>query len=321
MKGANRLYVLLVTITAALAMAALACNAPLRPRDATETPGPLGFLTLTAAANLLTPAYTETPDTGQATATLPPGVTPSPTICTYSASFVTDVTIPDGSQLAPGVAFDKTWRLRNNGCLPWPAGTQLVFFSGEQMGGPASTAVPPTGLDGVVDVSVRLTAPTAAGEYVGWWQLNAPGAGNFGPHVFVDIVVMPVTTTPTPTATTAVTPSATPTYQPFLGVWLNQDQNTTNITRVEIRALEGALLVHMWTKCVPADCDRGETSTPTADAGDGVLYLSWVEDEFTETQQLSILLDRRLQINGQVNYVDISRADLSYTHYFVKSGD
>lgn len=317
MSRSLRANLLLIILT--LALATLSCNAPTSPTNVSPTGGALSFLTTTAEAAFLTPAYTETPDLGQPTATLPPGVTPSPTICSYNSSFVTDVTIPDGTEIQAGTTFNKTWRVRNNGCIAWPAGTSLVFFSGDQIGAPVSVSVPATAIDATADISASMIAPTETGEYVGYWQLRAPDGGNFGPHVFVDIVVVPADTpTPSPTATTAVTPSSTLAYQPFVGRWQAQDQNTTNITRLEIRVIESVILVHMWNQGVPSELDRGETSTPAADANDGVLYLSWVNATFTETQQITILLDGRLQINGNVNYIDPTRTDLNYTQYFVK---
>ncbi|MCI0730188.1 MAG: hypothetical protein L0332_26180, partial [Chloroflexi bacterium] len=35
--------------------------------------------------------------------------------CVYDAEFVTDVTIPDGTQIEPGASFTKVWRIRNIG--------------------------------------------------------------------------------------------------------------------------------------------------------------------------------------------------------------
>ena len=37
----------------------------------------------------------------------------------YWAQFVADVTIPDGTNFAPGTAFKKTWRLKNIGTNAW----------------------------------------------------------------------------------------------------------------------------------------------------------------------------------------------------------
>jgi hypothetical protein len=310
-----------IATLALAALAALACNAPVRSGEAITATSPFSFLTQTSQAALITPAYTETPDTGQPTPTLAPGVTPSPTVCAYNSSFVADVTIPDGSQLVAGTMFDKTWQVRNNGCLAWPEGTQLAFFSGEQMGGASAVLVPPTAIGDTANITATLRAPTAPGEYVGYWQLRTPDGVFFGPHVFVDIVVIAATGTPSATITTTPTVTATPAYQPFVGNWVNQSANTGGISRVEIRVIEGAILVHMWTKCAPTDCDYGETSTPTSDANDGVLTLNWVKSGYAEAQQLTILLDGRLQVNGQINYTDPGTQDASYTYFFVKSED
>jgi hypothetical protein len=109
-----------------------------------------------------------------------------------------DVTVPDGTEIPAGQAFTKTWRLINDGCLNWPAGTVLVYVRGAQMGGPASVSVPATSVGSTVDISVNLTAPTTPGSHRGYWQLQAPGGVRFGPEIYVDITVPAVTATPTP---------------------------------------------------------------------------------------------------------------------------
>merc|ERR1719265_2861146 len=44
-----------------------------------------------------------------------------------SARFVSDVSIFDGTQMAPSTKFTKIWRLKNTGEVPWPPGTQIMF--------------------------------------------------------------------------------------------------------------------------------------------------------------------------------------------------
>jgi hypothetical protein len=146
----------------------------------------------------ITPAYTETPITPGPTATLDPSITPTATVCTYWAGFVDDVTIPDGTEIVAGTVFEKTWRLRSNGCLNWLTGTALVFHSGDSMDGPASVPVTIPALGGTTDVSVSLTAPDTPGEYTGYWQLQAPDGTRFGPTVYVQITA--VEPPPDPTA-------------------------------------------------------------------------------------------------------------------------
>lgn len=302
----------LLIITLMLALASLACNAPLGEPQAAPT-DVFDFITLTAQAGQITPAYTETPNLGQPTATLPPGITPSPTVCDFWMVFVTDVTIPDGTVMQPGQQFDKTWRIRNNGCETWPAGTQLVFYSGEQMGG-VDTAIPdlPVENEELVDVTVKMTAPAAAGTYVGYWTMNAPNKGDFGPQVYVEIIVQ-AGPTPTPTVSTS-----TPAFNAFLGTWINVNPATTNITKIELDEVSQVIFIHMWNKGVPGDIDRGEANTAANDASDGVLNFTWTEDDFVETQQVSILANGNLLVYGTINYTDPARTDITYTENFAK---
>jgi hypothetical protein len=93
------------------------------------------------------------------------------------AQFIADVSIPDGTTLAPSTAFTKTWRLKNIGSCTWTTGYSLVFDSGDSMGGPTSVSFPTTVYPGqTVDISVGLTAPAAAGQHIGYWKFrNASG--------------------------------------------------------------------------------------------------------------------------------------------------
>jgi hypothetical protein len=109
--------------------------------------------------------------------------------CRNDSAFVLDVNVPDGTHVAPGASFTKTWRLRNSGTCTWDASYRLTFISGEQMNGPQSMAlgetVPP---GGEVDLSIDLMAPQADGAYQGQWQLAAPDGIPFGAKPYVEIV-------------------------------------------------------------------------------------------------------------------------------------
>jgi hypothetical protein len=99
------------------------------------------------------------------------------TYCDW-AQYVADVTVPDGTNFEAGTSFTKTWRLKNIGSCTWTTGYSLVFSSGEKMGGPDSVPLPSNVAPGqTVEISVNLTAPSAAGAYRGFWMLkNASGA-------------------------------------------------------------------------------------------------------------------------------------------------
>ncbi|MDY0019823.1 MAG: NBR1-Ig-like domain-containing protein [Anaerolineae bacterium] len=126
------------------------------------------------------------------TAQTPPTEAPPVTTdggCTLSAAYVADITIPDNTEVAPGASFTKTWRIRNSGSCTWEEGTQLVFASGEALGGPATVVVPRTTPNSAVDISVTLIGPQAAGTYRSNWQLQAPDGTRYGGIFYTQIVV------------------------------------------------------------------------------------------------------------------------------------
>ncbi len=199
-----------------LATAALACNAPIGG-NATAT----ATVTVTAIAevtNAVAEAPTSTPEAAAApTDASAPAAAPTATVCSYDAAFITDVTVPDNTEFAPGAAIDKAWRIQSSGCAPWPDGTALAFDHGDQMGAPNSVVVPTAAAGTNIDIHVPMTAPATPGTYKGYWRLKAPDGTLFG-QVYVQIVVPAPTATSAPTATTEPTattaPTATPTNTP-----------------------------------------------------------------------------------------------------------
>jgi hypothetical protein len=143
------------------------------------------------------------------------------------ATFVSDVTVPDGSNFSPGQAFVKTWRIQNSGATTWSTSFKLVYIQGDQMSGPASVPLPKqVGPLQSVDISVSLVAPASAGHYRGYWKMSNAGGQLFPESIYVDINVVgagtatatgtastltptPTTGAPGPTATTAQVPTAT----------------------------------------------------------------------------------------------------------------
>ncbi len=107
-------------------------------------------------------------------------VNPQPVV-RECASFVSDVTIPDGTYIAPGSTFIKTWRIRNNGTTTWTTNYKLVFVSGTQMASQSYVNLPyNVGPGQTVDISVQMTAPTASGSYKSSWMLVNESGAQFG---------------------------------------------------------------------------------------------------------------------------------------------
>jgi hypothetical protein len=116
----------------------------------------------------------------------PPTPTPAPTptpipVPCNAASFVKDVTIPDGTTFAPNTDFTKTWRIENTGTCTWTKEYDLVFVDGARMGGQKAIALPESVKPGeTTDLSIALTSPDTAGDYQSFWMLRAEDGLIFG---------------------------------------------------------------------------------------------------------------------------------------------
>jgi hypothetical protein len=116
------------------------------------------------------------------------------------ARFVQDVTMPDGTQIAPYAAFHKTWRVRNDGSLDWPEGCNLVTAGGDDLLDPKvddfskkfRLPIQPTVSGEEVDITVELHAPGTNGRYVEYFRLQDPQGGLFGQRLWSDIRVTDV---------------------------------------------------------------------------------------------------------------------------------
>ena len=144
--------------------------------QATETP-------TTAPTNTAPPATTSAPTevvipvTGE---TSTPAPTPTAFVpenaadCVNNAKFVSDVTIPDNSNITAGSAFTKTWRIQNAGTCIWWSGYTLEHYSENALSAPASVPLPVTNPGENADISVDLVAPSVAGTYRGNFVVKNP---------------------------------------------------------------------------------------------------------------------------------------------------
>ena len=201
-KGARISFILIIIV-----LNLSACNLPSNAATLTDQSNAVfTAAALTVQAQLTQPASFATPTLPVSVATstslsVPssPTVTRQPTATSTpacdQAQFIRDVTIPDGSQIAPGASFTKTWRLKNAGVCTW-SGYTLVYLSGDMMGATSPQSIASTGPGQEVDVSVNFTAPSAAGTYRSYWGIrNASGnplpvlGGTQGNSFFVEIKV------------------------------------------------------------------------------------------------------------------------------------
>jgi hypothetical protein len=133
-----------------------------------------------------TPEASPTPAAPEATAT--PEASPTAGTCDDS-QYVSDVTVPDGTQMTPGQNFVKTWQIKNIGTCTWSAGYTLVYGYGEKMNGKAVALTGDVPPGGTTEVSVNLTAPSKAGNYTAAWRMANANGYPFGAFVTVVITV------------------------------------------------------------------------------------------------------------------------------------
>ena len=213
---------LLVPLAGLVLLAAVACGDPgtLPTSSAGETEFPL----LPGGSTATVPASSSQDPTDPAIlVTKPPANDGPDRLCPVpsdelDASFVADLGLPAGAQVAPNARYRETWRLRNASGCTWPEGIELVFISGDPIPGPQRAPVSQVGPGRDVDISVELTAPVQPATYASYWRLQAPGGQLFGAVIYAEIVVsseaiVPVTipdTAPRPTVTLLpVTPAGT----------------------------------------------------------------------------------------------------------------
>lgn len=148
------------------------------PANATQ---PVVFLPPTQSAPILpTSAATVLPP--QPTATLP---------CSDLLTYISDLTIPDGSIIQPGASIDKRWEVENSGSCNWEAGYTLRLIAGEELGAGSQQALVPARSGTRAVIRILFQSPQEEGNYRSAWQAFNPQDQPFGDPIFMDIVVQP----------------------------------------------------------------------------------------------------------------------------------
>jgi hypothetical protein len=109
--------------------------------------------------------------------------------CTNNLRFISDMTVPDGTQVAPGSPVDKQWQVENNGTCNWDSRYRLKFIAGADLGAPLVQALFPARSGTQPAIRLTFTAPEEPGTYRSAWQAYSPQDEPFGDPVFVEIVV------------------------------------------------------------------------------------------------------------------------------------
>jgi len=100
---------------------------------------------------------------------------PTPTLpCVDSLTFISDLTIPDGSVIQAGASIDKRWEVENSGTCNWESGYTLRLIAGDELGaGTQQTLIPARSGTRTV-IRILFQAPTEPGNYRSAWQAYNP---------------------------------------------------------------------------------------------------------------------------------------------------
>jgi hypothetical protein len=124
----------------------------------------------------------------------PPAETPAPTPapdCFSSLSYIEDLTIPDGTLVAPGALLDKRWRVKNTGSCNWDERYRLKEIAGPEMGALPEQRLFPARSGSEATLRILFTAPDEAGTYRSAWQAYDPEDRPFGDPFFIQVAVQP----------------------------------------------------------------------------------------------------------------------------------
>jgi hypothetical protein len=109
--------------------------------------------------------------------------------CTDNLSYVEDISIPDGSIVAPGEQIEKIWKVENSGTCGWDSRYRLRLDSGEELGALPEQALFPARAGTQLEIHLLFTAPQEAGYHRSAWQAYGPDGNPFGDQIYMDIVV------------------------------------------------------------------------------------------------------------------------------------
>ena len=202
MKNKKRItFVLTLLITAAVA-----CGPRVEPTPTIDPQELMAQVAMTIEAEITQNAML----TPSATATMPPTATP-PTLATQpplpaatlpaaplalpagsadNATFISDVSIKDGTIFLPNARFTKTWKIENSGTTTWDIGYAIRYLEGAFLSEETVISITKPVEPGVqIEISVPMRAPSQLGTAKTWWAMMNEKGQIFGDQFYVEIVV------------------------------------------------------------------------------------------------------------------------------------
>jgi hypothetical protein len=107
----------------------------------------------------------------------------------YNATLVSDVTIPDGTEVKAGDSFTKTWSIENSGTCEWTRDFQITFVGGNRFGSDTTKIRKFVKAGATVNISLDMVAPKGSGTATSSWQM-ADASGNLFGQIFTVQIVL-----------------------------------------------------------------------------------------------------------------------------------
>ena len=110
-------------------------------------------------------------------------------VCIDNLTFISDVSIPDGTEVQANATLDKRWEVKNSGNCNWDEHYRLRLIAGPAMDAVQEQALYPARSGGQVILQIIFQAPAEPGSFRSAWQAYNSDGQPFGDPVFIDIVV------------------------------------------------------------------------------------------------------------------------------------
>lgn len=118
-------------------------------------------------------------------------VLPAPTIqCQNNLTFLSDLTIPDGSIVSPGSTLDKRWEVENSGNCNWNVNYRVRLTAGPELDARKEQALFPARAGTHAIIRILFKAPEQPGTYRSAWQAFNEQGEPFGDPFFIEITVV-----------------------------------------------------------------------------------------------------------------------------------
>ena len=158
---------------------------------------PTPFIPPTASVPLVEPTLIMQPTQPLVVQTTPlptialPTATTNPEDCVSNLTFISDLTVFDGTSIPYGASIDKQWLVQNSGTCNWNAGYRLRYVGGATLGVGEELALYPAKSGTQAVIQITFTAPFTDGVYESAWQAFDSAGLTFGDTIYMRIVVVP----------------------------------------------------------------------------------------------------------------------------------